>query len=652
MALHVTQCPGCDSTFNTSAAMLESAEGKVRCGSCLTIFQAIDNFVQAQAAAESHEEDSVFVGNNPEDYFDPTHFLTRSALQQAEEYGEEPPDVITEPVSENEKEEDITHYQDEPISEESVELSEESTKEFFDAIEQSMEASLKEAESENRNLLQELHSKETAFYEDFQEPLISESENLSPELFPGGEDQLGDSIEENTEPQRSDSTESHEESDLTAEPTVPTEPIDSNENKEFASHIITETETPPAPEDLFPDSIPPEEDEELPPMDDFIAQSIAEIVPPNNTQGDETEDAQAAANDQQYLGEEGSTEAQSETAPENDPENEQANQTAPESLELKASFSFHQGFIRPSPEDEQTATEDRPEQTSEEAATETEQVEDMDSGSASIASEDSFDPEVIEEEFHEPDDEETELNQEIVEHDFKESIADGFESSESEFETAIFGDTEEDDKDDTEVVRSRALETELDDDGELESIPLENIAAMDVSSTPVQLLTGSHSSWGKRLLLGFVIIVLSGGLGSQYLWLNMTAYSQDLRIRPLYEFACAYTFCELPEYSNIGAIRSDTLEVRSHPELENGLVVNIEFRNTAAFPQAFPVMVLSFNSASNEIVALRELAPDEYLDPALREIAMMPVMSPVQVSLEIIDPGPGAVNYTLAFRLP
>ena len=63
-------------------------------------------------------------------------------------------------------------------------------------------------------------------------------------------------------------------------------------------------------------------------------------------------------------------------------------------------------------------------------------------------------------------------------------------------------------------------------------------------------------------------------------------------------------------------------------------------------------MVLSFNSASNEIVALREFSPEEYLDPGLRDVAIMPSMSPVQVSLEIIDPGPGAVNYTLAFRLP
>jgi len=92
--------------------------------------------------------------------------------------------------------------------------------------------------------------------------------------------------------------------------------------------------------------------------------------------------------------------------------------------------------------------------------------------------------------------------------------------------------------------------------------------------------------------------------------------------------------------------------VRSHPELSNGLMVNIVIRNSAEFPQAFPILILSFNTASNELIALREFSPTEYLDPALQNIEMMPVMAPVQIELEIIDPGADAVNYTLAFRRP
>jgi len=147
-------------------------------------------------------------------------------------------------------------------------------------------------------------------------------------------------------------------------------------------------------------------------------------------------------------------------------------------------------------------------------------------------------------------------------------------------------------------------------------------------------------------------LLLLSTLTVQFLWQRTALYSQVAQVRPLYEWACRWVTCELPEYSNIDAIRSDNLVVRSHPEIANALMINIVFRNTADFPQAFPIIILSFNTTGNNIVALREFAPSEYLDTGLQNVSMMPVMSPVQVDLELIDPGPDAVNYTLAFRRP
>ena len=84
MAFHVTQCPGCESTFNTSARILQSAAGKVRCGACLMVFEAAENFVDA-VDIDEEENSSVFVGNDPSDYFDPSSFFTRSALTAPED---------------------------------------------------------------------------------------------------------------------------------------------------------------------------------------------------------------------------------------------------------------------------------------------------------------------------------------------------------------------------------------------------------------------------------------------------------------------------------------------------------------------------------------------------------------------------------------
>ncbi|MFN3163363.1 MAG: DUF3426 domain-containing protein [Pseudohongiellaceae bacterium] len=141
-------------------------------------------------------------------------------------------------------------------------------------------------------------------------------------------------------------------------------------------------------------------------------------------------------------------------------------------------------------------------------------------------------------------------------------------------------------------------------------------------------------------------------LAGQYLWQELERYAQVASVRPVYEWACNLTGCELPVYNDIDAIQSSNLSVRSHPAVDNALSVSVEFRNAASFAQRFPIMVLSFNSASNSVIALREFAPDDYLPPALRSRTLLPPQTPVQVNLELMDPGEDAINYTLAFRRP
>ncbi len=204
----------------------------------------------------------------------------------------------------------------------------------------------------------------------------------------------------------------------------------------------------------------------------------------------------------------------------------------------------------------------------------------------------------------------------------------------------------------TEAIRARALKTELQDEEALDAVPQENRAALGKMSIPVELLAKRESRWPRNTSLFLTIILLGATLSAQYLWQHMAQYSQVVRLRPLYEFACAYLHCNLPEYANINAIRSDKLTVQTHPEIDNALMLNTVIRNVSAFPQAFPVLILSFNSADNTVIALREFAVSEYLDSDLHSFRLMPPMTPVQINLAIMDPGSEAVNYTLAFRLP
>jgi hypothetical protein len=196
------------------------------------------------------------------------------------------------------------------------------------------------------------------------------------------------------------------------------------------------------------------------------------------------------------------------------------------------------------------------------------------------------------------------------------------------------------------------MRAQLRDDEALEQLPEENLAALKVMATPLELGSGQGRRWGATLGLALLACLLGAGMATQYLWRYNTVLSQEPMLRPLFASTCQLLGCSLEPYRNLSAIVSSNLSVRSHPERADAVMVNVELRNTAPFEQPFPIMVLGFNTASNNLVALREFTPEEYLDPGLRDVTQMPVLAPVQIDLALMDPGNDAVNYTLAFRQP
>ena len=508
MAFHVTQCPGCDSTFNTSARLLESAAGRVRCGSCLTVFEAMQYFVdQDPLQSQDLAENSVFVGNNPQDYFDPINFLTRSALtDKMSDRAFSDVEITAElPLAESlaESEPDATGSQASQI-----ESSSDSWQETIDPLqvlpaenyhEEDQEAAFSEA-----ILLEEGGETESDIVAD-----------LGPDIDPGADPGLDSGIDTESELQGEQEPESPQ--FFTADLSL-SEPSDLNQQESDFYGAFTETVEAQL-----------EADELL------IPKPAAEF---------------------------------------------------PASMEQESDDEFG------SPES------------------------DLAVGQAEA---------------------DTDA---------------GFAAEWADTAEALDAGNKEEEANSTEAIRARALEAELRDDEALEAIPEENLAALNQVSTPVELLGSSESRWLRHSLLATAMVLLSAILTAQFLWQRMAVYSQLTQIRPFYEFGCQWLTCELPVYSSIEAIRSDNLVVRSHPQRADALLVNVEFRNTADFPQAFPILILSFNTATNSIVALREFSPTEYLDPGLLPVSLMPVATPIQIRLELIDPGPDAVNYTLAFRRP
>jgi predicted Zn finger-like uncharacterized protein len=165
------------------------------------------------------------------------------------------------------------------------------------------------------------------------------------------------------------------------------------------------------------------------------------------------------------------------------------------------------------------------------------------------------------------------------------------------------------------------------------NIPLEQLAA--------------HGSellkWGALSLAALLV------LAAQYLVFNFNELSRSAGWRPFYANVCGAVGCKLPSMSDVSRLRGSNLVVRSHPQVADALVVDVIVTNDAQHPQPFPLLELGFTSLNGRAIASRRFLPEEYLRGDLKGMELMPTGVPVRLSLEILDPGGDAVNYTLRF---
>ncbi|MGQ9426222.1 DUF3426 domain-containing protein [Gilvimarinus sp. F26214L] len=146
--------------------------------------------------------------------------------------------------------------------------------------------------------------------------------------------------------------------------------------------------------------------------------------------------------------------------------------------------------------------------------------------------------------------------------------------------------------------------------------------------------------WGSMALLGLVALIVQIG------WLQFERLSREQPYRDLYARICPLIGCELPSLAAPELIRTSNLVVRSHPQAEGALMVDTILLNTAPYQQPFPDLVLTFSDIHGQTLAERRFTPREYLAGELAGQNQMPSNQPVHLSLEIVDPGSEAVNYS------
>jgi predicted Zn finger-like uncharacterized protein len=143
-------------------------------------------------------------------------------------------------------------------------------------------------------------------------------------------------------------------------------------------------------------------------------------------------------------------------------------------------------------------------------------------------------------------------------------------------------------------------------------------------------------------------LVLLVALSGQLLFVQREAFAQDPTLRPVLVRMCGVVGCELPARRSIDRIDLLRRNVYAHPNVEDALIVDLSFVNDAGFAQPYPVLTVSLGDLRGEALIRRHFRPSEYL-PGIDPDAYMTPGAPVNVTLEVHDPGPATRTFEIDF---
>jgi len=161
---------------------------------------------------------------------------------------------------------------------------------------------------------------------------------------------------------------------------------------------------------------------------------------------------------------------------------------------------------------------------------------------------------------------------------------------------------------------------------------------------------GLPANIGWALLIGVLVI----GLLGQFVYFKRADLNKYATGRMAVDAVCSaissFKSCETAPQRDLQAIELVERDVRPHPSTKGALLVTATIRNKAEFTQPYPELELSFSDINQKLLAQRKFKAEEYLAPELNIGAGMKPSLPIRVQIELVDPGPEAVNFEFNFR--
>ena len=172
-----------------------------------------------------------------------------------------------------------------------------------------------------------------------------------------------------------------------------------------------------------------------------------------------------------------------------------------------------------------------------------------------------------------------------------------------------------------------------------------------IAPAPVELDKPNAGHWQRRAGWASLCLLAILALAVQSAWYYRDILNQNPDLRPMVTRACAILGCELQPQRAPQLIKASNLIVRTHPEIDDALIIDCVLLNTAAHNQPFPDFTLVFTDLQGNLVAQRRFHPSDYLNGELAGADSMPSGQPIHINLEIVDPGEQAINYAAAIPL-
>lgn len=121
------------------------------------------------------------------------------------------------------------------------------------------------------------------------------------------------------------------------------------------------------------------------------------------------------------------------------------------------------------------------------------------------------------------------------------------------------------------------------------------------------------------------------------------------QFRPWVEKFCEHMHCEVALQFNVKQLDLLGQDIRTHPKVKDALKVSTTIINNASYTQAYPGLQITFSDLNGQKVAMRRFLPKEYLSRKTNIEKGMPSDTPIQVEIELMDPGSKAVNFEFEF---